>query len=428
MWKGGIRQKLEGWQFQPKHQNCFNETYNTDNNSKNNPKNIAKNKGTLTYYESLCCHYTQKRACPDAVEMLADWLDNNQDSLCAKLGKEAAILNAVRVIIWDTERRLCMYFEEILKSRIKSNSSHFYVQDGMLQTIWTNSGINLMEDDKDIFVEIPEDTNEKVVQTLRMALAKWIKKQSVKEFVAIQAAFEPTSLTIKEVLQNLGVLLDIDIMSSKLNCLDIKTENVEVRSNTQSVRQQNQSQRRASSASAGLVLSPSLPDSGNLSPIPEISMRIKTTIIVGNIERLILASGAVGNSVGNPLKSKKTALKRPVTAIGIQFQNYPICVAIRLSLPLFWHQEWDVGTRKSIGSRQIKGSDELSAHIHAPFPAQASVIHLHSQKINVKAAWPPATLMMRIVPLAKPSTKAYKRREFARTLLTNPEEVSCANN
>ncbi|KAI8616026.1 hypothetical protein BC830DRAFT_1080884 [Chytriomyces sp. MP71] len=39
----------------------------------------------------------------DAVEKLAEWLDNNQDSLHAKLGKGAMILNAVGVIVWDTE-------------------------------------------------------------------------------------------------------------------------------------------------------------------------------------------------------------------------------------------------------------------------------------------------------------------------------------
>ncbi|KAI8619092.1 hypothetical protein BC830DRAFT_1105623, partial [Chytriomyces sp. MP71] len=40
---------------------------------------------------------------PDAVETLVDWLDNNQDRLHEKLGEGAAILDAVGVIIWDTE-------------------------------------------------------------------------------------------------------------------------------------------------------------------------------------------------------------------------------------------------------------------------------------------------------------------------------------
>ncbi|KAI8613384.1 hypothetical protein BC830DRAFT_480151 [Chytriomyces sp. MP71] len=61
--------------------------------------NNSKNNETLAHYESLCCHYAWKHACPNAVEILADWLDNNQDSLPAKSGKGATILDTVEVII-----------------------------------------------------------------------------------------------------------------------------------------------------------------------------------------------------------------------------------------------------------------------------------------------------------------------------------------
>ncbi|KAI8607828.1 hypothetical protein BC830DRAFT_1223188 [Chytriomyces sp. MP71] len=37
------------------------------------------------------------------VKMLVDWLNNYHDSLCEKMGKGAMILDAVEVIIWDTE-------------------------------------------------------------------------------------------------------------------------------------------------------------------------------------------------------------------------------------------------------------------------------------------------------------------------------------
>ncbi|KAI8608166.1 hypothetical protein BC830DRAFT_1177464 [Chytriomyces sp. MP71] len=238
-----------------------------------------------------------QRGHPVAVETLASWLDKIGASLCEKLGNSAAaILDSDAIVVWDPES------DGVGGTHSLELTCEWVFRKLLTVTIWTNSGINLTDDDEDgtdQYVEIPEEVNEKcradvakltsllillkalfnifnnenngsldhqifwfhfVLKSMpncthQEVLAEWIKEQSVKEPAAIEAALEPISLNnIKLVLPNLNMQPEVDIMSSRLDFLDINHENDEIGGNSseqipiQSVRHQNQGQQRAFSA------------------------------------------------------------------------------------------------------------------------------------------------------------------------------------
>ncbi|KAJ3085201.1 hypothetical protein HK100_009128, partial [Physocladia obscura] len=48
-------------------------------------------------------HYARKRARPNAIQTLADWLSLNSEDVCKKLGDSKGIIVSESLVIWDTE-------------------------------------------------------------------------------------------------------------------------------------------------------------------------------------------------------------------------------------------------------------------------------------------------------------------------------------
>ncbi|KAJ3004317.1 UNVERIFIED_CONTAM: hypothetical protein HDU68_005175 [Siphonaria sp. JEL0065] len=75
----------------------------TSHNIKAIPANNAKNNVTAAQYESLRRHYARKRARPNTVQTLVEWLGVNRARLRSMFAEGLDILGAEDVIIWDTE-------------------------------------------------------------------------------------------------------------------------------------------------------------------------------------------------------------------------------------------------------------------------------------------------------------------------------------